>query len=129
MDPQFLQLGEENIQAYSQWLTEGKLFERTEFLSPPPVGQTHLDDVKVEELADPVAGPDDVLLDADKRTAYLPVLPSLLVGNVAGILEVMFSRTKARRFASLLSVFTLFVLGSVTMCGGMTTQSMPSAIS
>lgn len=52
-----------------------------------------------------------------------------LSGTKQGSLKSPFSSITAKRLASLLSVFTLFTLGSVTRWGGMTMQSIPSSVS
>ncbi len=80
-------------------------------------------------LPERVPGPDDILLQGNKRAAHLAVLSPFLVGNKAAVLVIMVLEDLARRRASLLSVLILFTFGSVTTCGGMTTQSIPSSVS
>ena len=45
--------------------------------------------MELEEFPDAVAGPDDILLQGNKRAAHLAVLSPFLVGNKAAILVIM----------------------------------------
>jgi hypothetical protein len=87
--PELFQLGEKDIEAYSQGLAQGELFEGLKLFSGPSVGEENLDAVKVEELPDTVAGPDDILLYGDECAGYLAVFSPFFVRNVACILEVV----------------------------------------
>ena len=58
------------------------------FLSPS-VRKGGIDGVEVEEPANTVTGADDILGNPYEGTAYLSIFSSLLVGDVAGRIEVV----------------------------------------
>jgi hypothetical protein len=85
--------------------------------------------VELQKPANTVTGTEYILGNPYEGATYLSIFSSLFIQNRQDELKSWFSRTRAKCFASLLSILILSNLGSVTRWGGMTTQSMPSSVS
>ena len=116
MDPKLLQHREEHMQTYFQRFTQGQLFESMELLPAPLVfrSEGNLDGVEVQELTDTIAGTGNIFWIAMRVRLICRSSLRSLSGTSQAEGTSLFSRMRARRFASLLSVLTLFTLGSVT---------------
>ncbi len=104
------------MQTYFQRFTQGQLFESMELLPAPLVfrSEGNLDGVEVQELTDTIAGTGNIFWIAMRVRLICRSSLRSLSGTSQAEGTSLFSRMRARRFASLLSVLTLFTLGSVT---------------